>query len=411
MKPLSLFEGYGIEIEQAVVDAETLDVRPVVDELLREASGASDWVEDHDDGPIGWSNELVAHVVELKTNGPVPSFAGVADAFRASERNMARRLADGWGARLMPSGMHPWMHPARDTKLWPHEHGPVYSAYDRLFDCRRHGWANVQSVHLNLPFADEHEFERLHAASRLVLPLIPALAASSPIVEGRATGLLDNRLDFYRTNSVRVKPMTGDVIPEPIYRFAEYEERIFRAIDRELEVQGADAALLGNEWTNARGAIARFDRMAIEIRLIDAQECPASDLAVAAAVAGVVRALVEERWAPLREQRSFPTHALAAHLRASIAAGPAAAIEDRRFLGMFGLDASALELRELWREIAEDAFAGSSDLEPALQVVLRDGVLSERILAALGPSFGPHDLRSVYRELCDCVDEGRPFGR
>ena len=53
--------------------------------------------------------------------------------------------------------MHPWMDP-RAASLWPHEYGEVYAAYDRIFDCRRHGWANLQSVHLNLPFADEREF-------------------------------------------------------------------------------------------------------------------------------------------------------------------------------------------------------------------------------------------------------------
>ena len=310
-KPLALFEGYGIEIESMVVDAETLEVRPVVDELLRAANGGEAWVEDFDDGAIGWSNELVAHVIELKTNGPAPGYAGLAGRFLESTRRLNERLAEGWNARLMPSGMHPWMEPPRETRLWPHEHGPVYRAYDRLFDCRRHGWANLQSVHLNLSFADEHEFGRLLAAVRLVLPWIPALAASSPVVEGRATGLLDNRLEFYRTNSERIPAMTAAVIPEPIYGVEEYHERVLRRLGRDLAAAGADEALQGGrEWTNARGAIARFDRMAIEVRLIDAQECAAADLAVAAAVSGLVRALVEERWAPFRTQRDWPTGAL-----------------------------------------------------------------------------------------------------
>ena len=36
---------------------------------------------------------------------------------------------------------------------------------------------------LNLPFSSDEEFGRLHAAIRLLLPLLPALAASSPLVE------------------------------------------------------------------------------------------------------------------------------------------------------------------------------------------------------------------------------------
>ena len=77
----------------------------------------------------------------------------------------------------------------------------IYQTYDRIFGCKAHGWANLQSMHLNLPFADDAEFARLHAAIRLVLPIIPALAASSPIADGRPTGFMDIRMEAYRTHS------------------------------------------------------------------------------------------------------------------------------------------------------------------------------------------------------------------
>ena len=83
-------------------------------------------------------------------------------------------------ARLLPTGMHPWMDPSAETSLWPGEGAAIYATFDRLFDCRRHGWANLQSMHVNLPFDGDDEFARLHAAVRVLLPLIPALAASSP---------------------------------------------------------------------------------------------------------------------------------------------------------------------------------------------------------------------------------------
>ena len=89
----------------------------------------------------------------------------------------------------MPTGMHPWMDPAREFELWPHGDREIYAAFDRIFDCRGHGWANLQSMHLNLPFADDDEFGRLHAAIRALLPLLPALAASSPFADGHARGL------------------------------------------------------------------------------------------------------------------------------------------------------------------------------------------------------------------------------
>jgi hypothetical protein len=90
----------------------------------------------------------------------------------------------------------------------------VYEAFDRIFDCRGHGWANLQSAHLNLPFSDAEEFGRLHAAIRLLLPILPALAASSPVMDGRLTGRVDSRLDVYRHNARRVPQVSGRVVPE-----------------------------------------------------------------------------------------------------------------------------------------------------------------------------------------------------
>jgi hypothetical protein len=119
------------------------------------------------------------HVLEFKTNGPVPDLRNVAGLFQEEVRRANRRL-ESLGGRLMPGGTHPWMDPVTETKLWPHEYNEIYRTFDRIFGCQGHGWANVQSTHINLPFSNDVEFGRLHAAIRGVLPLIPALAAASP---------------------------------------------------------------------------------------------------------------------------------------------------------------------------------------------------------------------------------------
>jgi len=120
-------------------------------------------------------------------------------------------------AMLMPTAAHPFMDPLTETKLWPHDSNDVYEVYNKIFDCRGHGWSNLQSSHLNLPFYDDEEFAKLHAAVRLVLPLLPALCASSPIFEGKITGLLDTRLSYYKTNQSKIPSITGKVIPEAIF--------------------------------------------------------------------------------------------------------------------------------------------------------------------------------------------------
>src|SRR5439155_21189196 len=78
---LHLFEGYGVELEYMIVDAETLNVRPICDELLKGAAGK---VVDSVDMPGGvtWSNELVLHVVELKATQPLARLEGAAAGFQ-----------------------------------------------------------------------------------------------------------------------------------------------------------------------------------------------------------------------------------------------------------------------------------------------------------------------------------------
>ena len=182
--------------------------------------------------------------------------------------------------------MHPWMDPDHELKLWPHDYNPIYEVYNRIFDCRGQGWANLQWAHLNLPFASDDQFGRLHAAIRILLPLLPALAASSPVVAGALTGYADNRMRFYRHNSQRVPSLTGQVVPEVVFNCADYEQHIFQVMYRDIAPFDTDK-ILCHEWLNSRGAIARFDRHAIEIRVLDVQDVPAVDIAICEVIVAV----------------------------------------------------------------------------------------------------------------------------
>ena len=402
---LPLFSAVGIEIEYAIVDRDSLDVRALADLALRQAAGSAEWVADHDDGEIAWSNELAAHVLELKTNGPAPSCAGLGQAFQESVDRLCAGL-ETWSATLLPTGMHPWMQPRRETKLWSHGHAEVYRTFDRLFDCRRHGWANVHSTHLNLPFAGEDEFGRLHAAVRVLLPVLAAMSASSPIVERAATGLLDNRLEYYRKHTERVPAMAARVIPEPIWDFAGYREGIFAAIDAELAPLDPEGVLTGQEWTNARGAIARFERDAIEIRVLDTQECPRADVALCALVAETLRALVEGRWSSLAAQQQAGQSALEALFLAVLQGGPAAPLPSG-YAGLFGA-AKAQSAGQLWTHLVERAALPPEHAEP-VELILERGPLAQRILDALGPRPSSERLSAVYTELSACLAHARLF--
>jgi len=448
--PLHLFEAFGVELEYMIVDAETLAVLPITDKVLYQVAG--DYVSQVDLPDVAWSNELVLHVIELKTLEPAPHLEPLAERFQ-EHVGRVNELLEPLGGRLMPSAMHPWMDPLKEMVLWPHEYSPVYEAYHRIFDCRGHGWANLQSVHLNLPFADDAEFGRLHAAIRLLLPLMPALAASSPIVDGHVTGQLDNRLDVYRTNARRVPSCTGLVIPEPVFTKADYEQQIFQRMYADIAPLDPEG-VLQHEFLNSRGAIARFERNSIEIRVLDVQECPAADLAICQAITAVLRALVAECWADLKTQQAFATEPLAALFVETTRTAERTVIRDRAYLDLFGFTGDSCTAGELWRHLVESlgvladfecerrpmcrreraqGQAGlptlvappamgrcstcpvtcSTGLEvtwlEALKVILDRGPLARRILACFEVEAETDPLDEVYRELCNCLAAGRVF--
>lgn len=400
-----IFEGFGVELEYMIVSRNNLDIMPAADHLLQAAAG--DLQSEIEMGDIAWSNELALHVVELKTNGFVSAIAGVADRFQENI-GTANRLLAGFGAHLMPTGMHPWMDPHRETKLWPHGSNVIYEAYNRIFGCQGHGWSNVQSAHLNLAFNGDDEFGRLHAAVRLLLPVLPALAASSPLVEGRSTGLLDTRLEYYRFNQKRIPSITGAVIPEPVYTRAAYEKTILGRNYKDVAPHDPQG-ILQFEWLNSRGAIARFERSTIEIRLLDVQECPRADLAVVAAIVATLRALVTERWQPFAQQAAFETSLLAELLTTAIREADRTVIADRNYLRLFGIKEAKISAGEFWQALVEKTLAPDDGYRAALDVILQHGPLARRIMQSLDSGFARADLQAVYGKLCACLASGEMF--
>lgn len=402
--PLHLFQAVGVELEYMIVDRDTLNVAPIADRLIEAAAGSVD--ADPEFGPVTWSNELTRHLIEFKTTDPAPTLARVASQFQQNIAH-ANRLLDPLGARLMPGPMHPWMHPS-EMQLWPHGNRDIYAAFDRIFGCHGHGWSNLQSMHINLPFHGDEEFARLHAAIRLVLPILPALAAGSPIVESRATGLLDNRLEVYRHNSGRIPSMAGQVIPEPFYTEADYRTSIFERIWGDLAPHDP-AGLLREEWANSRGAIARFSRGSIEIRVIDVQECPGADLAICAATVETIKDLALR---PADEQaalQAWPVERLAPIFLSCVREADGAAIHDREYLALFGLHAEVVTAGELWRHIIKQRFGAATPDE--LNVILNEGTLARRMLRAVGMheagEIEHSRLRTLAERLCDCLRDGR----
>jgi carboxylate-amine ligase len=281
-----------------------------------------------------------------------------------------------------------------------------------VFGCRVHGWANLQSVQLNLPFCGDAEFERVHAAVRLVLPLLPAIAASSPFRDGQRASARDYRMTAYRGNAQVIPSMGGDLIPETMHSRDEYRREVLEPLYAEMAPHDPEG-LMQHEWLNARGAIARFDRNAIEVRVLDMQECPRMDLALAALVADLVQMACEEAWCPLAEQQAMDTATLAAVFRECERDGEDAVLASPRFLRLFGMRDANCRAGTLWARIAETLNARGAPHEPlwadALHLVLAQGTLASRLLRAAGPQPDRRVLGMVYRKLCDCLAAEEPF--
>jgi gamma-glutamyl:cysteine ligase YbdK (ATP-grasp superfamily) len=405
---LHLFQAYGIELEYMVVDKTTLAVKPITDELLKHELG--EYASDFENGMVTWSNELVLHVIEIKSTKPEANFSALENAFADNVKKI-NSILEQWNAMLMPSATHPFMNPLTETKLWPHYSNEVYALYDKIFNSKGHGWSNLQSTHLNLPFYDDEEFAKLHAAIRIVLPLLPALCASSPILDERVADKLNKRLDFYKTNQSKIPSITGKVIPEAVFSKRNYTHSIYEKIREDIE-RFDQEKILDPVWVNSRGAIPRFDRGSIEIRIMDIQECPSADLAIIALVIELLKALVNEKFISLDEQMKVKTETLVPIYDLAVEQGQEAFVYDPAFLSLFGLTRT-MTMRELWRAILkrlEDINPSLISWEKAqLEIILTQGSLSQRIIKALGRDRSSQNIRKIYRQLSGCLDQNKMF--
>jgi gamma-glutamyl:cysteine ligase YbdK (ATP-grasp superfamily) len=403
-----LFQGYGIELEYMLVDKDTLAVKPVTDELLKHELG--EYGSDFENGIVTWSNELVLHVIELKSTRPELNFNALENAF-ADDIKRINAILDKHNAMLMPTAAHPFMDPLTETKLWPHDSNEVYELYDKIFNSKGHGWSNLQSTHLNLPFYDDEEFAKLHAAVRLILPILPALCASSPILDGKLTGVLDTRLNFYKTNQSKIPSITGKVIPEAIFSKRNYLNQVYEKIKSDISVHDA-GNILNPIWVNSRGAIPRFDRGSIEIRVMDIQECPSADMAIIELVIETIKALVNEKFISLPEQMKYKTDGLVQIFDKAIAQGQQTQIDSIEYLAAFGIT-SPCTAGEAWQKIIDKLIAsGNTALEkwkPELSTILREGTLSDRIIKSLNGDHSLEGIKKTYRQLSGCLAQNKMF--
>ena len=400
-----LFEVYGIELEYMLVRRSDFKVNPIVDKLFTIKNGSL--TSDIENGKAEWSNELVGHVVEIKTNGPAESLVGLEFLFSSNIKEINKILKD-FDTFLLPGASHPLMDPNTETQLWEHHYSKIYALYNRIFDCNGHGWSNVQSMHINLPFYDDTEFESLHAAVRILLPIIPALAASSPVLDGKFTGYKDTRMHYYKTNQKEIPQMTGKVIPEQVFTKAAYYETVFEPITAAIKPFDTEN-LLDHHFLNSRGAISRFDRNAIEIRVIDIQENPSADVAIAAFIVEVLKLLVGEELVSLEDQKKWHEDDLFIIFDDVIKDAENTLITNKTYLAIFDLDKES-DVKTIWKKLYDQVGENlNENHRKHIEFILQNGSLATRILKALRNDFSVENIIKVYSGLGECLENNRMF--
>lgn len=409
--PYDAWEVMGLELEYPVVDRD-LNAVPGVESLIATLAGHA--ASDAELGLLGYSNEIFDHVFEIKNAVPLASVTRLEEVLVEGVRRASLILAEDSGARLLPGGMHPWLRPSQ-ARLWARSNRTIYKTYERLFDVYTHGWANVQAVHVNLPAGRDDEAVALMSAARLLVPYLPSLAASSPMYEGELQPAVDNRLTWILEHQAKLPETCAQLVPEPITSLAQYRREVlggmYAAVDRL-----PDAGALRHEFLNARGAVFKLSRSSLELRVLDVQECPRVDVALAVFTRRALRRLV----ALASRLHEAPQEALVADLRAVVREGSAARVR----APFVDLDAhrdaeGLLPVRQLNRWLLSEAMRRVPGEErPYLELVERiveHGSLSERVSAALEPHVQRGDpefteaARRVWIDLADCLLENRPW--
>lgn len=404
MSNFPIFSVLGIEIEYMLVDRDSLNIQPKSDLILKALAGHQ--VNEVEMGDIAISNELVMHVLEFKNNGPKSPEEPIADHFQKSILEIQPLLLQ-HNLMLLPTGAHPWMNPHAETVRWPHGNNDIYKQFDSIFDCKGHGWSNLQSMHVNLPYSNEEEFCQLHNVIRLILPLLPALAASTPILDGKSTGLVDSRLYFYGQNQQQIPSISGDIIPDFIQTEQEYQQKILTPMYQEISPFDPEG-ILQHQWLNSRAAIPKFDQKAIEIRIIDSQECVAADIAIAKAIRAILK-----NWCTSSQyflDKPCDTKRLKNLFDHAIIKGLSVQIDDHELSNQWQLPHRTMMLNEVWSHLIERI---SSELEAneqlALEHILSQGNLSDRILRAGANELNENTLKKIYGQLAHCLISNRQF--
>jgi carboxylate-amine ligase len=266
----------GLEEEFALLDPDQLGLSPRFEQLKLAAASDQLLAE-------SIAGELISSEIEIRS-GRGEDFA----AARAAQRDRRRRLftlANEQGVALGATGTHPWSD-YRQQHIIETEH------YRRVqeglgYAARRN---NTFSLHVHVGVQGADRAVRVCDRLRPVLPVLLAISANSPFLDGGDAGMHSARTQIF-TKSF---PRCG--VPDPFGNWAEFADYIGFLVDTGSIVEFTQV------WWSIRP---HFAFGTVEVRICDAQPSAAESEGLAALiVACVAQAARDED--ERRPQRELP---------------------------------------------------------------------------------------------------------
>jgi glutamate---cysteine ligase / carboxylate-amine ligase len=338
----------GIEEEFAILEPATLDLVPRFDQLRARASERDPLLA----GAI--TGELISSEIEI-VSGRGESL-GDALARQRDRRRRLFALAGEEGAGLGATGTHPWAD-YRKQPIIDTEH---YRRVER--DLKYVAWRNnTFSLHVHVGISDIDRAVRVCDRLRPLLPLLLAVSANSPYLDGRDSGLHSARTQSFTRNF----PRCG--IPDAFGGWQAYRQYV------EFLLRTSSIVEFTQVWWSVRP---HFEFGTVEVRICDAQGTAGES----EALAGLIVACVAQAARDLDEGVPF-------------ADPPPRLIEENMWRAIrYGLDGKMVDL-----ERAEEY--------PATEIVERLAAWTEPVRVELGVELAFPERNGAQRQRA-MIDAG-----
>lgn len=250
----------GIEEEFSILDPRTLDMLPRFEQLRDVAAQTDPLLFEHITG------ELISSEIEI-----ISGVGGDLQHALSRQREHRKRLfalAEQQGVALGATATHPWAD-YREQPIIDTEH------YRRVEDGLKYvAWRNnTFSLHVHLGVRDLDRAIRVCDRLRPVLPLLLAISANSPFLDGRDSGLHSARTQSF-TKSF---PRCG--VPDAFGGWAAYREYI------EFLMRTQSIVEFTQVWWSVRP---HFSFGTVEVRICDVQATARESDALASLIAACI---------------------------------------------------------------------------------------------------------------------------